>query len=548
MREFDTVIGRVWRRLRFQRFLGALVWCLAGVLLVTAVVIAVETFEPSVVVPGPLWAPFAIAGAVGLVVAALIALFTGPSRVDAAVAIDHAFHLNERLSTALTLPEHLRETAAGRALLADARRHVGDLDIGAKFGLRVPRRAWVPLVPAALAVGLLFVPDWVQQRNQVVAREAEKLDEEVVARQAETLKKGIAETRKKLEEVSDAETAKLLAEIEKMADEMAKSPPAEKQKAMVQLNKLTDALKERRDQFGSTEQIQKQLQQLKEMSGGGPAEEFARELARGDFQQAAEKLKDLQQKLAKNQLSEAEKKQLMQQLGQMKEQLQQVANLQERRKMLEEARKNGGLSQQEYERQMAKLDAQAQQLQQLQKLSEKLGAAQMAMQQGDMAKAAAQLGMSQQQLQQMADSLQSLETLDSAMAEMMDAKAGMSGDQLNQFGEGMDGMNQFGLGDMDMRGNGNGLGRGRGRGDRPEAPDNVAYTGSKVPQQYGKGKAVIEGFAPPQGATPGESVIDIQGELQATGAATAEALSNQRIPNSVKKHVLGYFEQVREDR
>ncbi len=122
------------------------------------------------------------------------------------------------------------------------------------------------------------------------------------------------------------------------------------------------------------------------------------------------------------------------------------------------------------------------------------------------------------------------------------------GDGLNQFGEGMDGMNGFGLGDMDMRGNGNGLGRGRGRGDRPEAHDDDRLHRTKVPQQYGKGKAVIEGFAPPHGRPSGESIIEIQGELEATAAATAEALSNQRIPNSVKKHVLGYFEQVREDR
>ena len=109
--------------------------------------------------PGPAWLPFAAAGGIGLVVALGIALLTGPSRVDAAVAIDHAFLLNERLSTALTLPDDLRETPAGRALVADALRHVRDLDIASRFRLRLPRRAWVPLIPAALAVGLLFVPD-----------------------------------------------------------------------------------------------------------------------------------------------------------------------------------------------------------------------------------------------------------------------------------------------------------------------------------------------------------------------------------------------------
>ena len=75
--------------------------------------------------------------------------------------IDRVFHLNERLSSALTLPEDLRETPAGRALIADAVRKVTDLDVAAEFGLRLPRRAWVVLIPATAAVLLLFAPAWV---------------------------------------------------------------------------------------------------------------------------------------------------------------------------------------------------------------------------------------------------------------------------------------------------------------------------------------------------------------------------------------------------
>lgn len=547
MRDFDKVIGRVWRQLRFQRFLTALVWSLTGLFLVTAVVLALETFIHEFALPGPAWGPFAVAGGLALMLSTLIALATGPSRVDASLAIDRAFHLNERLSTALTLPESIRSTPAGLALLEDARRHVDGLDIGSKFGPRVPRRAWAPFIPAAIALGLVFVPDWVQQEKRAVARTSDRLDEAVVARQAEALQKNIARSREKLKESDEqAATAKLLAEIEKMAEEMAKSPPFEKDQAMVQINTLSDALKERREQLGGSEQMKKQLQQLKDLAGGGPADEFARDLARGDFEEAADTLQQLKEKLATGKLSDVEKQQLTNQLSQMKDQLKQLSNLDERRKLLEEARKNGGLSQEEYERQMAKLDAQSEQLKELSKLADQLGAAQSALQQGDMQKAADALGMSQEQLQAMADSVQELETLDAAMAELMDAKAGMSGESLNQLGLGMDGMSGFGMGNRDMQGNGQGLGRGRGRGDRPEAPDNVSYYDNKVPQQYGKGRAVIEGFAPPQRATPGESVIEIQGELDATGAATAEALSNQRVPASVKKHVLGYIEQVRE--
>src|SRR3954470_334048 len=132
VRELEKPIGRVWRRLRFQRFLSAAVWCWGGTLALVAVLIAVErgVGHP---LPGPGWLPFAIAGSVGLAVAAVFALAGGPTRIDAAVAIDRVFHLNERLSTALTLPGELRESPAGRALVADAIKHVATLDLGSEF-------------------------------------------------------------------------------------------------------------------------------------------------------------------------------------------------------------------------------------------------------------------------------------------------------------------------------------------------------------------------------------------------------------------------------
>ena len=114
MRELEKPVAQVFRRLRFQRFVSVLVWALAACLLVVAVVLGVSKAIDHAI-PGPEWAPFAVAGGLGFLVAALVAIFSGASRLDAAVAIDHAFHLNERLSSALTLPADLRETPAGRA-------------------------------------------------------------------------------------------------------------------------------------------------------------------------------------------------------------------------------------------------------------------------------------------------------------------------------------------------------------------------------------------------------------------------------------------------
>ena len=222
MRELEKPVARVFRRLRLQRFVSSLLWVLAITLFLVAAVLGVSKGlnQP---LPGPEWAPFAIAGGLGALIAGLIAIFTGPSRLDAAVAIDHAFHLNERVSTALTLPPELRESSAGHALLADARRKLTDLDVTAAFGPRLPRRAWIVLIPASLAVAMLFVPTWIQRTVQ--AKTEAKVDAKAFAKQSEALLKKISSQRQAIDKDKFPEAEKLLAQIEKKAEDLAKAPP-----------------------------------------------------------------------------------------------------------------------------------------------------------------------------------------------------------------------------------------------------------------------------------------------------------------------------------
>ena len=543
MRELEKPVARVFRRLRYQRFLTTLVWaCATGLVVVAGVIGAEKVLGRNL--PAPDWVPFAVAGAMGMLVAAGIAIFSGPSRLDAAVAIDRVFHLNERLSSALTLPDDLRETPAGVALIADAVRKVTDLDVAAEFGLRVPRRAWVVLIPATACILLLFAPAWV--RNTVQAKTSELVDTKALAKQTQALSKKIASQRQEIDKEKFPEADKLLAQIQKKSDELTKAPPAAKDKLMVELNSLTDALKERQKQLGTPEQVNRQLKQLKEMGSQGPADEFAKELARGDFQKAAQQLQKLQEKLQSNKLNEAEKKALKEQLGEMAKKLNDLANMEQRKKQLEEARKNGGLSQQQYEREMEKLQEQAKGLKQLQQLANKMSQAQEAIQKGDMKKAAEAMGMSQQQLQEMAKQLEEMQALDGAMADLQDAKNGMPADAMNQLG---DDLNSLGMNmSKRNRGNGNGMGRGRGQGDRPEAPDDTSTYQAKVANQIGKGKAVLQGFTTPSKTVKGQAVIDIQGELEAGAGSYAEALSNQKIPKNVEKHIRSYYDQINKGR
>ena len=543
MKELDKPIGRVWRRLRLQRFLTSTVWCLAAGLAVATVVLGVEKLG-QVPVPGAAWWPFAIAGGLSLVVAGLIAAFTGPDRTEAAVALDRAFGLNERLSTALTLPEELRHTSAGRALIADAIRHVADLDVADRFGLSVPRRAWLPIVPALLAGVILLVPEWSKRASgNTSASATPRQDKALVTKQTSALGKKMAEQRKQMDKQKFAEAERLLAEVEKTANDLAKAPPAEKDKAMMALNKLTEALKDRQKQLGSPEQVNRQLQQLKDMASQGPADDFAKALSKGDFDKAAKELKQLKEKLASGKMSEKDKEALKQQIGEMSQQLQKLANLEQRKKQLEEARKNGGLSKEQFDKEMAKLNDQAKNLEKVQKMAAQLAKAHEAMAKGDTKKAAEALGMSEKQLNKMAQELAEMQSLEGAMADLQDAKNGMNGEGKegdNQFGEGF---NQLGQGNRRNQGDGQG-GRGIGNGPRAEAPDNTNVYQTRDKNQYTKGAAIIEGTAPPTDQAKGLSTITIQGEVETNSGTAADALTNQKIPKSVEKHIRGYFDQI----
>ena len=178
--------------------------------------------------------PFAVAAGVGLVIAAGFSLATGPSRLDAAIALDRVFHLNERVSTALTLPADLRSTPAGEALVADAIRKVADLDVGAEFGLRMPRRAWVVLIPATISAMLLFAPSFIPRLAQ--ARAAAEVDSKALVKQTDLLTKKIASQREAIDKQKFPEAEKILAQIEKKTEELSKAPPAGKDKLMVELN------------------------------------------------------------------------------------------------------------------------------------------------------------------------------------------------------------------------------------------------------------------------------------------------------------------------
>jgi hypothetical protein len=132
MADLEKQVHRVWRRLNLQRFLNILIWCWAGSLVLNLAWITAEKFWGPWI--DPWWISLTSSLGLGVLVAGIIWYCTRESSVEAAIALDQAFGLKERVSSTLTLPGELRESPAGIALVTDALKRVTTLDVREKFG------------------------------------------------------------------------------------------------------------------------------------------------------------------------------------------------------------------------------------------------------------------------------------------------------------------------------------------------------------------------------------------------------------------------------
>ena len=541
MNPMDRILKKARLRIVGQSWLNHLVWCMTVAFAMAAIAIGATKIRPFgfTVVAGTL---LAVAAIFGILMAGLIAILKRPDKLRTATMVDSAFGLKDRLSSVVNLPDEMAQTPAGQCLKAETDQAVETIDLAAGLGLKRPRRSWMPLIPLSVAGLVILAPAYVgsQAKSGVSAKSVD----EAVSKKTDLLAKKIAGQRKAQAEKVSAPTAELMAELQKAAEDLAKSPPAEKSEALAALNQLSDAVKERQKQLGSTEKMASQLQQMKSMASDGPADEFTKDLAKGKFEEAANELKSLAEKAQNGKLTDQEKKQLQQQLGDMAKQIDKMANQDEKKKQLEEALKNGGLTKQQFQEEMAKLNQQASNMKQMQELAKQMQQAQQSMQEGNMQKAGESLKQAQEQLQQMAQQMSDMKQLDEALADLQEAKDGMSQDgKSNQLGDAMAQGNSLGdmMGDIP---NGNGLNRGRGQGDRPEAPDKTSSYETRVKAELGKGKYQLKGFGQPGEQTKGRSIIEGGDVQQAVTEAAADALTQQRIPRKLQKNVRDYFDQI----
>lgn len=552
METIRSQIAAARRRLLMQRFGRIATWSLFAMLIVAAIGAAVPKLRP-LETPGDTWIALWAAGAIALalVLAAVITFLTRPSLSQAALEIDRRFGLRERLSSTWAMEDEDRETEMGRALVEDAAKHARGLAINERFAAGIYRRAWLPLVPLVFLVVLVFIPD--ATRENIAGADTDRVAQEEadqVRVAAEQLKKRLEQRRRQAESEGLKEAEELFTKLERQADEIAKRKDMSKKEALVALNDLKKQLQGRRDQLGSPEQMRQSLANMKDLQQG-PAERIGNALKQGDFGEAKEEINQLAEKLRNGSLSEQEKKQLAEQIEQLKNKIQEAAEQHEKakqqlREQIAEARREGRMGDAaKLQQQLDEREQMDNQMQQLQEMAEGMKAAQQAMQNGDDQQAAEAMEMMADQLGEMQAQMDELEELQGAMEQLSDTKEQMACKQCNGAGcPGCQGMPNGRSGEGGLKA---GTGPGRPPGSDPQdEPDANAYQ-SQVRGEAKAGRATVAGPAGGENRK-GLTQEEVQNAVFDALAEETDPLDNQPLPRSQREHTQQYFDRLREGR
>lgn len=553
MDQIREQVKRAQRRLSLELFLNRLLRCWFVTLIVAVVALAVPKiwsighwFEEGL--PAN-WSMGCIVA--GLVAGVIFALgwtwLRGRSELEAAVEIDRRYGLKERVASSLSLSTDDAETPAGQALLTDAMRAVGRIDVDEKFKIRFQQRAWLPLVPALLAFVLAVLVDNQDAQSSIDPKTPE-LTKEQHENATKKLRERLEKRRKEAAEKGLKDAEGLFRELEKQTEKMAQAKDADRKKSLVKINDLAKQLEKRRQQVGGKDQLRKQFEKLNNLNKG-PADKMADAMKKGDFQAAKQELQKLKQQMENGKLDKQAKQDLQKQLQQMQQKLNEANEARQQamdnlKKQIEQQKQQGNLSKAgEMQQKLDQMQQRQNQANKMNQLASKMGELQQKMEQGDAKGAAQAMDEMMQQMEQMQQEMAEGEMLDAAMDQLQMAKDAMGC-------QGCEGMGcqacqgNGGMGDQFSENPGNGMGAGRGFGPRPDEKNDVGFRDSRVRAKPGKGAAVVVGEA--DGPNIRGLVSESIKQQMATDASKpADPLVVEQLPKSRREHAEEYFNSLR---
>ena len=518
------------------------------------------------------------AAVVTLIVAGIDTALRQISTLEAAVRLDEAAGVRERISTAVALPNSSDPFV--QATHRDAERVAATVHVPSRLPLRVPERTpWSVIALMAMLGIYAFLPQY-----DLLAWEKQREDESSeLAKRAEKTEV-VAVVNRELKAIS--EMSKAHPELAGLADDLDPldvpngpdaTPEDVRRDALLKLEKATDKLESKlmNSDASMIEQLKKNLSKLKPPGGNDAASELGESLAKGDMQAAGAALEKLKEQLesqsdSSNPETQAKLKELSAKLDDLAKQLDKLSDKTALEKTLEN---QAGLSKEEDKKLLEKLAQQGvtdpkalekllqQQLgdkltpEQLQKLAEKMAQNNKACQAckglaQSLQKAAqacqnpgGQQGQNQQAAgQALGEAMGQLSDLEMAEQMMQDLQA-----QLAQLDGAKQGVCQGAGGDADQPQNqprGTGRNRGLGYGDGI-GKDKVAHKTQRE-RAVGKlsngqiiGEVLVNG--PLQRTESGAAVRDA---VQSAVRDAEDAVQREDVPRQYHKSMKSYFDKL----
>ena len=590
MTQLDRHIAHAQRRLWINRWLVHLGWCLliaAGLWTVALVVQrAMGAGWPMIRL-----APWTVAGALA---ASLIGLLMSrESRESAAMTVDAAAGLRERVTSSLYASEHSDPFA--QAVVADAHRAVAGISPARLIPIRWSRSlTWAGA--AVLAAAGFF---WLFPQYDVLG----KAQAENIARQREQEReKARVEIAKSLEGVKQVALKnpdlKAAADIAKLEDVLKQdknqlAPDATRREAIKGIEKLSDQLKEKAesDRYSGVPEMKRMMSQLGEQSDPkSQVGKLAQAMAQGDYQGAQDAIKKMQEELAKREHNAGDNpldmKKAQQQLAELAQKLEQMQDkktldklqqmgvsqkdlkrlmealskkdpkqLQELAKQIQQQLQKQGMTKEQAQKLMQQLRKNQQACQQCNKMGQQMSQAAKAMQQGKGQDAQQALQKAGEQLSQLEQLSQELEEMQTQLSELDDLKNNLGEKQEKE--ETCDQCKGAGQcnGKPCSKCNGKGkcnkdFARGRGRGAGPALRDrdqsgNAQFVKRKANTRQNKGDVIGQYFV--KGKTEkGESRATFEEAAAAAEREATDAIEKERLPPIYHRAMKSYFDRLGE--
>jgi len=551
MNAINTVVRRARRRLIMNRFVQLastalfIAWMLAAIAIIAGAVwvLPVEPWQWN-------WGWIAGTSAVAVLIALILALGSAPSLQRAASEVDARFGLRERLSSAVALPPHDRESTMGRALLDDAARRAEPLDVREQFSIAPNRLAWLPLLPAAmLTIALLLPPAAPPEPDEVLSATTVSQTAQTKTA-AETLKRKIQQQRSQAEATGLKDAEEFFKKLEMDLDKLTKRPSLDQKEAMIALNDIKKQLDQRRDELGTPDQMRQALAKIDDMQRG-PAGEVVKAMQKGDFTEAEKQVKALADQLRQGKLTEQEQQALKKQIESLRDQLAKANEKHQQAKQqlqqqIDQAKREGRTEDAaKMQQQLNQLQAQAQQMQQMQQMAEAMNQAAQAMQAGQAGEAAEALENMADQLGELQAEMDQLEDLDDTLESLSQSKDQMRCQSCS--GSGCQSCQGAGDGHGGSGGSsGSRPGSGAGRDVGPADPLETSPYDTQVRGQPRQGRGIIAGFADGPNRK-GVSREEIKDAVIGAINSPSDPLENQNLPRVERDHAREYFDRLRQD-